>query len=239
MIEINGLKKSYGSRPVLKGIDLSVRAGRITGIAGPNACGKTTLIKCILGLSIMDAGTILVDGTPVRFEGSFREKLGYMPQNPRFPENLALGELLQMLEALRGEAAPRKDFLIEYFSLGKLLGEKVKQFSGGTRQKASAVAAMMFDSPVLLLDEPTAGMDPIVSLRFKSLLKEEAAKGKTIMLVSHLMPEVEQLATALAFLHEGKVIFSGEIDLLLRESGLGSLEPALTRIFEEKIGGSP
>jgi Cu-processing system ATP-binding protein len=236
VIEIKELSKSFGKRRVLRNINLKIRPGQITAVAGPNACGKTTLMKCIVGLSHPDSGQILLEGRPLDPAGEFRRALGYMPQDADFPENLKVEELFSMLEGLRREPGKRLDELISYFELGDFLRQPIGRLSGGTRQKVAAVSAFQFDARLVLLDEPTAGMDPIVSLRLKNLLKEEAKKGKTIVLVSHLMTEVEQLAEEIVFLDEGEAVFAGPIASLLSDTESTSLEPALTRLFERKRG---
>lgn len=234
MIRVRGLRKSFGARQVLRGIDLEVSAGSISGIAGPNACGKSTLMKCLLGLVVPDSGEIWVGGRPIDAAGEFRRSLGYMPQNPQFPENLKGRELLEMLQDLRRESAASKDNLVSYFELGRALQQPVSELSGGTKQKLAAVMAMMFSAPVILLDEPTAGMDPLISIRFKELLLREAKAGKCILLISHLVSEIEQLASSITFLHEGEAVFSGTHQELLARTGAQSLELALTKAFEER-----
>ncbi len=234
MIRVHGLRKSFGARQVLRGIDLQVSSGSISGVAGPNACGKSTLMKCLLGLVVPDSGEIWIGGRPVDMAGEYRRFLGYMPQNPQFPENLRGRELLEMLQDLRRERAKSKDELVGYFELDGALQQPVSELSGGTKQKLAAVMALMFSAPVILLDEPTAGMDPLVTIRFKQLLLREAKAGKCILLISHSISEIEQLATSVTFLHEGAAVFSGTNQELLQKSGAGSLEQALTKIFEER-----
>lgn len=236
MIQVRGLQKSFGPRAVLRGLDLSLGSGRIAGIAGPNACGKSTLMKCLLGLVVPDAGQIAIAGHAVDAGGAFRSAIGYMPQNPQFPGNLRGSEILDMLVNLRRAPAPRREELVEYFELGPALMQPVGEISGGTKQRLAAVIALMFDAPVILLDEPTAGMDPLVSIRFKQRLQEEAAAGKCVVLVSHLLTELEQLASHITFLHDGAAVFSGEIAELLRATGAANLEQALTRSFERRRG---
>ena len=235
MIRVNGLHKSYGSRAVLKGVELHVPAGKIVGIAGPNACGKSTLLKCLLGLAVPQSGEIRIAGKGIAGNGEFRRSVGYMPQNPQFPPGLKGFELLEMLEHLRGERAARKERLVSHFGLERALGQPTGELSGGTRQKLSAVAAFMFDAPVVLLDEPTAGMDPLVSVRFKELLAEQVSAGKAILLVSHLISEIEQLASSIIFLEDGQTAFSGEIRDLLSRTGAERLDLALTRLFEGRV----
>lgn len=236
MIEVRGLTKNYGAREVLGGIDLRIGEGRITGLAGPNGCGKTTLIKCLLGLAVPTGGEIRIAGRPVDDGGRFRRLIGYMPQAADFPPNLRLSELLRMLEDLRGEKAPEKDRLIALFGLGEAMDRPFGHLSGGTRQKLAAVAALMFDAPLIVLDEPTAGLDPLSRVTFKDLLLEKAATGKTILFVSHFMSEIEALASRIVFLSEGRVVHDGPVDRLIEETNEPDLERALTRLFLSRGG---
>lgn len=235
MIEVRGLRKSFGRREVLRGIDLHAPAGAVTGVAGPNACGKSTLMKCLLGLVVPDAGEIRIAGRPAGGDGEYRRSLGYMPQNPQFPGNLRGSELLEMVEDLRGEKAGSREELVAYFSLGEALRQATSELSGGTKQKLSAVIALMFGAPVILLDEPTAGMDPLMSVQFKRLLQREAERGKCILLISHLITEMEQLASGVLFLNEGEAVFSGSTQELLGRTGASDLEQALVHIFEKRV----
>lgn len=230
MIRIQGLEKRYGQRKVLQRLDLDFRPGVISALAGPNACGKTTLIKCILGLVIPQHGQIKVQESIVRGNWEYRKKIGYMPQSPDFPENLKVRELFTMLEDLRGEAPVRKDEMIAYFELEPALEQSFGQLSGGTKQKVAAVVAFMFNAPIVILDEPTAGLDPVSTLKFKDLLLEMSKRGTTVLLVSHIMTEIEQLADDLVYLMDGKIVFSGPIEKLKAEAKEVQLERAITQL---------
>ncbi len=232
MIEVQGLTKSFGSLPVLRGIDLTAAAGHVTAIIGPNAAGKTTLMKALVGLVIPDGGDIRVGGVSVRRSWAYRARLGYMPQLPRFPENLTLGELVALIKDLRGAAAPGEDALLRLFDLAALLARPLRVLSGGTRQRISAALAMMFDPELLVLDEPTAGLDPLSSRRFKDLLDAERERGKTIVLASHVMSDLEELSDRIVFLSEGRVFFDGTLAEILGQSGEPTLERAIARMME-------
>lgn len=232
MIAIKSLTKFYGSRKVLNNVNLMIKKGIITGIVGPNACGKTTLMKCLLGLSIQTKGEVWIDQEKSDALGSFRKKIGYMPQAPIFPQNLTILELLDMLEKLRGEPADSREELIEYFGLKKILNQSLEQLSGGTQQKVAAVIAFMFNAPLIILDEPTVGLDPVTAVRFKDLVLTRAKNGTTIILVSHIMNEIEQMANEMVFINEGNVIFSGTIADLLKKTNSEKLERSVIRLFE-------
>lgn len=223
MIEARGLSKRFGRLQVLDGIDLRIVRNRVTAIVGPNAAGKTTLIKTILGLTRPDAGAIVVDGADVRNSDSYRERIGYMPQIARFPENLTAAELFEMLKDLRGKQGVLDEELIEAFALAGELQKPLRTLSGGTRQKVNAVMAFLFKPDLLILDEPTAGLDPVASGVLKEKIVAERDAGRTFVLTSHIMSEVEELADDVAFLHDGRIEFSGpvrDIKSLTRQTNL-------------------
>jgi len=232
MIEIRSLVKFYGPRKVLNNLNLNIPKGSITGIVGPNACGKTSLIKCILGLAVPTTGEIWIDGKKVDGLGEFRRKIGYMPQTPTFPGNLCLRELLDMLEDLRGQTAPSRSDLINYFALEKIQNQPLEQLSGGTRQKVAAVIAFMFDAPIIILDEPTVGLDPLTAVHFKDLVLRRAQQGTTVIFVSHILTEIEKMANEMVFINDGEVVFSGSIPALLQQTGASELDRALITLFE-------
>lgn len=234
MIEIQQLRKAFGKNKVLNGVNLEFRRGSITGLAGPNAGGKTTLIKCILGLIVPDSGTVRIDGEIADPEGSFRRKIGYIPQNPNFPNNLNLEELMRMLEDLRREKAAKKEELVALFGLDRMKGQPFGELSGGSKQKIAIVTAFMFDAQILICDEPSSGLDPVSHVLFKKLLLGEAERGKSIIVVSHQLAELEQLASHVAFLSNGKPLFSGGTEELRAETGAPDLETAITALYSGK-----
>lgn len=232
MIEIRGLQKSFGGLHVLQGLDLTLAPGQATAIVGPNAAGKTTLMKCLVGLMIPDAGDICIDGTPVKGSWAYRRRLGYMPQTARFPENLTLSELLAFIKDLRGAPAPHERELLRLFELDGAGGRPLRVLSGGTRQKISALLSLMFDAEILILDEPTAGLDPLSSRRCKERLAAERACGKTIVLASHAMSDIEELSDRVVFLVEGRVFFDGTLEQIRTRTGEPTLERAIATLME-------
>jgi len=223
MVEIKGLRKRFGRLCVLDGIDLSVTRNRVTAIVGPNAAGKTTLIKTILGLTRADSGTIRVNGTAIDGREDYRAHIGYMPQIARFPENLSGADVFAMLKDLRGVTAGVDERLIGEFKLDGEVSKPLRTLSGGTRQKINAVMAFLFSPNLLILDEPTAGLDPVASGVLKARIAEERESGTTFILTSHIMSELEELADDVVFLHDGKVEFAGpitEIKSLTRQDNL-------------------
>lgn len=223
MVEIKGLRKSFGRLCVLDGVDLSVTRKRVTAIVGPNAAGKTTLIKTILGLTRADSGTIRVNGTTIAGREDYRAHIGYMPQIARFPENLSGADVFAMLKDLRGVTTGVDERLIGEFKLDGEVSKPLRTLSGGTRQKINAVMAFLFSPDLLILDEPTAGLDPVASGVLKARIAEERESGTTFILTSHIMSELEELADDVVFLHDGKVEFAGpitEIKSLTRQDNL-------------------
>ncbi len=232
MIKIQGLHKRFGKLEVLKGVDLTISTGKISAILGPNASGKTTLIKSLLGLVKPDAGELIVDGQPVNGDTRYKEKIGYMPQIARFPENLTVGEILAMVKDVRGRFDDLDEELFYAFHLEKELNKPIRTLSGGTRQKVSATVAFLFTPPILILDEPTAGLDPVASSRLKDKILREKANGRTIILTSHIMSEVQELADQLVFLQEGVIFYNGELEQMIRNTGETRLERAIARMMD-------
>lgn len=244
MLKIVALTKRFGRAPVLTGVDMELRPGRVTALVGPNGAGKTTLIKCILGLTRADSGRIIVDGERVTDDPAYRANIGYMPQIARFPHNLTGAELLDMISDLRGGAvhgiarAMRSAgavALIEAFNLAEQLDKPLHTLSGGTKQKVNALLAFLFDPDLLILDEPTAGLDPVSSSVLKDKILAERACGRTIIMASHVMSELEELADDVVFLLEGRVRFSGPVhDLKLATRQL-SLERAIAHMMLTEV----
>jgi Cu-processing system ATP-binding protein len=243
MIEARDLRKRYGRLDVLRGLDLVVRPGRVTALVGPNSAGKTTLIKTVLGLVRADAGTILFDGQPIDAEGRYRARIGYMPQIARFPENLTGAELVEMLGDLRRDAGggtaaaagatarPRDEELLERLGLGEHMGKPLRTLSGGTRQKLNAVLAFLFTPDLLVLDEPTSGLDPVASAALKDKVREARDAGRTVVVTSHVLSELEELADDVAFLVEGQLAFSGSAAELESATGEPRLERAIAKMM--------
>ena len=230
MIVARGLRKRFGAVEVLRGLELSIAAGRITAIVGPNAAGKTTFIKSLLGLTRPDAGTLTFDGAPVAGDDAYRARIGYMPQIARYPENITGRELLALLRDLRGNPAADES-LVERFALGDALDKPLRALSGGTRQKINATAAFLFAPDCYVLDEPTAGLDPVAAGVLKRRILEERAAGRTVILTSHVMSEIDELADDVIFLVEGRVRFAGGIAALKRWAGEEQLERAVAELM--------
>jgi Cu-processing system ATP-binding protein len=226
MIEVRRLEKRFGAAEVLRGIDLEARPGRVTALVGPNAAGKTTLIKSILGLVKPDAGTIRVAGRAVEAGPDYRRAVGYMPQLASFPENLTGEELLRMLRDLR-RGEPTDESLVEAFAIERELRKPLHSLSGGTRQKVSAVFAFLFEPQILILDEPSAGLDPVSSAILKDRITAARDAGRTLLLTSHVMSELEELSNDVVFLLEGRVHYAGPAPALKLHTRQSNLERAI------------
>lgn len=231
MIKFEGIKKQFGELEVLKGIDFEVVPGSITAVLGPNGSGKTTLIKSLLGMVFPNDGHIFLDGYQLNGKATYRNKIGYLPQIARFPENLTPRELIKMVGSVR--PADRNDQkLIELFELESYLDKKLANLSGGTRQKINLVLALMFDSPYLILDEPTTGLDPKALQVLKQVLMDYHKVGKTILITSHILSFVEEVADEVVFLLEGKIQYQGKVDALKEKTQSDSLESAIALLME-------
>jgi Cu-processing system ATP-binding protein len=235
-VVVSDLRKRFGRHEVLRGLDLTIHPGRVTAVVGPNAAGKTTLIKTILGLVRADrgGGSVEVDGIPVNGGPAYRERIGYMPQAARFPEHLTGREVIRFLMDLRGGKTELDEELIERFRLEPSLDKPVRTLSGGTRQKLNAVVACLFRPSLLILDEPTAGLDPVSAGILKDKVLRAPAAGVTVLLTSHIMSEVEELAQDLVFLLEGTIAFQGTVEALLAQTGETRLERAIARRLEAR-----
>jgi len=227
---VRNLHKAYGKNHVLRGVDLDLREGCITAVLGPNGSGKTTLIKCLLGMVIGQQGDIFMDGKNAGNNWHYRRNIGYLPQIARFPENLKVKELIAMIRDIRNQPADTSQ-LIASFGLEPSMNKRLGHLSGGTRQKVNILIAFMFDSPCYILDEPTVGLDPLALIRFKNILIKEKEKGKAILMTTHIVHLVEELADEVVFLLEGKVYFRGKVNELQEKYQGSSLEESIANIL--------
>ncbi|KAA5539980.1 ABC transporter ATP-binding protein [Adhaeribacter rhizoryzae] len=230
MIEIKNITKAFGKLQVLKGIDINLEKGKIYAFLGPNGSGKTTLIKTILGLNQPDNGEILIQNENIKNNWQYKSCIGYMPQIARFPENLNMMELLGMTRDIRKTASDEEKY-ISYFNLEGARDKKLKNLSGGTKQKVNAVLAFMFNPDILIFDEPSVGLDPVAHLKLKDLMREERDNGKTILLTTHILSEVEELADEVIFLLDGKIYFQGTVQNLVQTQNESNLERAIAQLL--------
>lgn len=233
MIEFKNLHKRFGKLVVLDGLDLEISKGGIFAILGPNGSGKTTLIKCLLGMVIPNKGDIIFEKKSVLREWAYRNNLNYLPQIANFPPNLTVLELIKMVKNLRPKTANEQE-LIELFGLKSFLDKKLGNLSGGTKQKVNIVLAFMFDSDLIVLDEPTNGLDPIALIHLKKIIQKEKDKGKTILITTHIMSFVDEVADEIVFLLDGKIYFKGTVDALKKQTNNDNLEHAIANLIAKQ-----
>lgn len=232
MIVVESLFKRFGRVSALKDVSATFNEGRVTAVMGPNGSGKSTLIKCILGLVRADKGRITVGGKPADRDGAYRSLIGYMPQKPQFPGNLTVQELLFMMRDIRSHRGLSEDPFMEELKLRPYLDRRIKGLSGGTKQKINAMLAFQFSAPFLILDEPTASLDPISVSCFKERVVREKDAGRGIIITSHVLPEIEALADDALFMLDGEVVFAGPLEEMRERAGGGTFEQAVLGVLQ-------
>lgn len=235
MIKIKNIRKRFKKLQALSDINAEFNKGQVISLIGPNGSGKTTLIKCILGLVKPDEGSIYFNEVAVAEKVEYRKYIGYMPQIGRYPDNMKIGQLFDMLKNIRKSEKPLDEELYYKFKLDTILDKSMKTLSGGTRQKVSAALAFLFDPEVLILDEPTAGLDPLASEILKDKIIAEKEKGKLILITSHILSDLEELTTDVVYLQEGKLIFFKTQDQLKEDTGEEKLSKAISSFMKNNI----
>jgi len=233
MIKIENLNKKFGKLVVLENLSLNIKEGGIYAILGPNGSGKTTLIKCLLGMVIPNKGNIYVNNKSILNKWVYRNNLNYLPQIANFPSNLTVAELIKMVKDLRPKSSNETD-LINLFGLNDSLNKKLGNLSGGTKQKVNLVLTFMFDSELIILDEPTTGLDPIAHIHLKNLIKTEKENGKTILITTHIMSFVDEMADEIVFLLDGKIYFKGSVKNLKKQTNNSNLEHAIANLISKQ-----
>lgn len=229
MIQIENLHKKFGKNQVLSDLGLDIKGGGIFAILGPNGSGKTTLIKSILGMVVPNKGSISVLDKSIKKNWKYRQEIDYLPQIANFPGNLKVKELIRMIKDLRQKES-KEDKLIKTFGLDIFLDKKLGTLSGGTKQKVNIVLTFMFDSPLIILDEPTTGLDPASLIKLKELILQEKGRGKTILITTHIMQFVEEMADEIIYLLEGDIYFKGSIQQLMAKTQQTDFEHAIAAI---------
>ncbi len=232
MIEIKNITKTFGKFKALDSVNLTFQNGQSIALVGPNGCGKTTLIKSILGMVVPDSGDILFKHKTIKKDFHYRSNIGYMPQIGRYPDNMTIGQVLDMMKDIRKSHEVELDEeLIISFELNKIFDKRMRTLSGGTRQKVSAAIAFLFNAQVLILDEPTAGLDPISSEILKEKIIQENKKGKLILITSHILSELDELISHLVYMQDGRIRLHKNITELKIESGQEKLSKAIPALM--------
>lgn len=233
MIRIENISKRFKKLQALHDISVLLNEGQVVSLIGPNGSGKTTLIKCILGMVKADSGQIYVNGSQINGDPSYKSVIGYMPQIGRYPDNMKVGQLFSMLKNIRRlpESEHDTDLLVK-FNLISIFDKPMRTLSGGTRQKVSAALAFYFNPKILILDEPTAGLDPLSSEVLKEKIMQEKGKKKLILITSHILSDLDDLTTHVMYMQEGNLVFLKDIASLKKETNEEKLGKAIARVMK-------
>src|SRR5689334_4550157 len=233
MIIASNVSKKVGKLKALNNVSVTCNKGECIALIGPNGSGKTTLIKSILGMVVCNSGFITFNGKNILHDWQYRSHIGYMPQIGRYPDNMTIGQILSMMKDIRDKKNILLDEeLVNQFKLNELLGKRMRTLSGGTRQKVSAALAFLFNPDVLILDEPTAGLDPVAAEILKEKIIAEKKNGKLILITSHILSELDDLVTEVMYLQEGQLKFHKSIDLLRKDTGEEKLTRAIAQVMQ-------
>jgi Cu-processing system ATP-binding protein len=232
MLEVTQLSKKFGKLLALDSVNAQLNPGQAVSLVGPNGSGKTTLLKCILGLVLPDNGQISWNGQSVLQQWDYRRNIGYMPQIGRYPDNMRVRQLLEMIREVRGAHAGLDDDLLQAFDIKKMEGKPMRTLSGGTRQKVSACIAFLFNPDILILDEPTAGLDPLSAEILKEKILAEKKKGKLVLITSHILSDLEEMTTDVLYIMDGKIKLFQSIETLKSDTGEDKLNRAIANIMK-------
>jgi len=231
MIEINDLCMSYGKFTALREVNLKLEKGQVIALMGPNGSGKSTLLKSVLGLVVPDSGSIRVDGKDIKDKYIYRKNIGYMPQIANYPENLKVKELFHIVKDIRTDKYDKDEDLLLKFKINEISEKYFGQLSGGYKQRVTAAIAFLFDPQILILDEPTASLDPFSTEILKSKILDSKKADKLIIISTHIISEMDELADRIVYLLDGKV----NLDMSVKEIKNGSgekLGKAITRVLQ-------
>ncbi|MCZ2356004.1 MAG: ABC transporter ATP-binding protein [Bacteroidia bacterium] len=233
VIEVKNLSKQFNKIPVLKNVNLTLNKGECIALIGPNACGKTTLIKSILGMVLPTQGEIFFQGKTIKQDNLYRNHIGYMPQIGKYPENMTINQVIEMIKDIRPWITTYDEDLITQFQLQAMAFKKMRTLSGGTTQKVSAAIAFLFNPDVLILDEPTAGLDPLAADILKEKIIRERNNGKLILITSHLLSELDELISEVIFMQEGNIIFHQKTQELREQTQESKISKAISVILQK------
>lgn len=232
MISVKNLTKKFGKLKALDDLTVTFSKGACIALLGPNASGKTTLIKSLLGMVVPDSGSIYFNNETITNKWSYRNEIGYMPQIGRYPENMTIANIIDMMKDIRKEGTKKYDEdLIQIYGLNDIKHKRMRTLSGGTTQKVSASLAFLFSPDVLILDEPTAGLDPLSSELLKQKIVKEKQNGKLILITSHVLSELDDLITEVIYMQEGKLLFHKTLSQLKEQTGEERLSKAIATLI--------
>lgn len=235
MIQIENIFKKYNQQQVLNNLSIDFKANECIALIGPNGCGKTTLIKSILGMVLPDSGNISVLGQNIKNNDHYRDQIGYMPQIGRYPENMSIGQIFDMIQDVRKSERTLDKELYEEYKLESILHKNMSTLSGGTTQKVSAALAFLFNPLIYILDEPTAGLDPLASEILKNKMMREKKDNKLTLITSHLLTDLDDLITSIVFMQEGNLIFHRSVEDLKNKTGEDKISKAIAKVLKEEV----
>jgi Cu-processing system ATP-binding protein len=233
MIIATNVNKTFGKLKALDNVSITCNRGQSISLIGANGSGKTTFIKCLLGMVVPESGFITFNNENIAHNWNYRSRIGYMPQIGRYPDNMTIAQVFDMMKDIRKKSTTVIDEeLIFSFGLDKIMDKRMRTLSGGTRQKVSASLAFLFNADVLILDEPTAGLDPLASEILKDKIIREKQKGKLVLITSHILSDLDDIITEIIYLEEGKLRFHKSFAQLQQDTGETKLSKAIAQVMK-------
>ena len=232
IIEIKNLHKAFGKQEVLHDVNLEFNLATCIALIGPNGCGKTTLLKSILGMVIPTSGSITVNKINIEKNTDYRKKIGYMPQIGKYPENMSIAQIFEMIIDIRSTESELDYDLWKAFKLEDLKDKRMRTLSGGTTQKVSAALAFLFNPAIYILDEPTAGLDPMAAEILKEKIQTEKNNSKLVLITSHMLAELDELITGVIFMQDGEVKLERSTEELRHLTGQNLTSKGIVSIFK-------
>jgi Cu-processing system ATP-binding protein len=233
MLIATNVTKKFGRLTALDNVSAVCNKGQTIALIGPNGSGKTTFIKSLLGMVVPDSGFITFNQQNIIHDWKYRAAIGYMPQTGRYPENMTIGQVFDMMKDIRRQPDIEYDEeLIHQFNLQGIMDKRMRALSGGTRQKVSACLAFLFKPEVLILDEPTAGLDPVSTEILKEKIRKEKQRGKLIIITSHILSDLDDIVTEVMYMQEGKLRFHTSLEQLKEDTGEQKLARAIAAIMQ-------
>lgn len=237
-INIDHISKRFGNIQALNDVHTQLYDDQCIALIGPNGCGKSTLIKSILGLVIPDQGNIVVNGININTNSNYRENIGYMPQTGRYPDHMKVHQVFDLIGKIR-HSNKHQDFeLYESYTISAIANQYMHTLSGGTRQKISAVLAFMYSPSILILDEPTSGLDPISAETLKSKIKKVNEEGKLVIITSHILSDLDELCSHVIYMQEGQVLINKPFYKLQSETNEIKLTKMITQLIKNNTSKS-